>query len=159
VEGQYYVTGRLPPGLFKDDCVFIDPTTRVVGAQKYATVVASLFDAAHSRADLLSIAPGGRGPGADEDDSPQTVVLRWRLEGRLALPGNPPVKAYTGTTTYSLDDGGAVVEQLERWDITAADAFASSFLPSWAWRGAPPAPPAEVLRMQEQGQGGVTIDY
>jgi hypothetical protein len=163
-EKQYYVTGALPPGLFADDCVFVDPTTRVQGAQRYADVVASLFDGAQSRADLLSIGPG---------PEPRTVLLRWRLEGRLALPGNPPVKAYTGSTLYRLSGSseaaaaaataaaaaaaeapGAlrVVEQIETWDISAFDAFASSFLPGWLWQGAPPAPPVEVLLREQKQQ-------
>lgn len=136
---QYYVTGDLPEGLFDDQCVFIDPTTRVVGAKKYANVVAKLFDGAHSRADLLSIAPGVE---------PSTVELKWRLEGQLALPGNPPIKAYTGSTLYRLDPAGKVREQVESWDVSAFDAFASSFLPKALWTGAPPAPPAKVLREQ-----------
>lgn len=150
---QYYVTGAIPPGLFADDCVFVDPTTRVQGTAKYSAVVASLFDASTSRADLISIGPGPQ---------PRTVELRWRLEGRLALPGNPPVKAYTGSTLYVLSEGGAaaaggggaplqVKEQIESWDISAFDAFASSFLPGW--KGAPPAPPIEeLLRQQKQQQ-------
>jgi hypothetical protein len=141
---QYYVTGDLPEGLFDDQCVFIDPTTRVVGAQKYAAVVAQLFDASNSRADLLSIAPGPQ---------PSTIELKWRLEGQLALPGNPPIKAYTGTTLYRLDPTtGRVKEQVESWDITAFDAFASSFLPKALWQGAPPAPPVEVLLKEQQQQ-------
>jgi len=141
---QYYVTGDLPDGLFDEQCVFVDPTTRVVGSAKYADVVARLFDAARSKADLLSIGPG---------PEPSTVALRWRLEGQLSLPGNPPIKAYTGTTQYVLDAAtGRVVEQLESWDITALDAFASSFLPASLWHGAPPAPPVEVLLQQQQQQ-------
>ncbi len=47
-------SGQITPGVFADDCVFTDPTTRVTGPQAYSRAVASLFDPAVSRADLIS---------------------------------------------------------------------------------------------------------
>lgn len=54
-ENQYYITGKLSPEVFEDDCVFTDPTTRVQGTETYAKAVASLFDPKTSRADLIDI--------------------------------------------------------------------------------------------------------
>jgi hypothetical protein len=54
-ENQYYITGKLTPEVFEDDCIFTDPTTRVQGTEYYAKAVASLFDPDTSRADLISI--------------------------------------------------------------------------------------------------------
>lgn len=54
-DNQYYITGKLSPEVFEDDCVFTDPTTRVQGTQTYAKAVASLFDPKTSRADLIDI--------------------------------------------------------------------------------------------------------
>ncbi|KAI8474812.1 MAG: hypothetical protein J3K34DRAFT_406682, partial [Monoraphidium minutum] len=127
--GQYYVTGKLTPSLYEPDALFVDPTTRVQGVTKYTTAVAALFDPATSRADLISLAEG---PGGDE------ITLRWRLEGSLKLLGGRPIKPYTGTTRYVLDASGLIKLHEETWDISAADAFISTFLPGY---GAPPAPP------------------
>jgi hypothetical protein len=57
-------------------------------------------------------------------------------------PPHPP----KGTTQYSLDAAGLISRHEETWDISAADAFISTFLPAY---GAPPAPPVEVLRGQQ----------
>lgn len=129
VEGQYYVTGKLTPSLYEPDALFIDPTTRVQGVEKYTAAVAALFDPAESRADLISIR---------EDPKDDVIVLRWRLEGKLNLLGGLPIKPYTGTTRYVLDAAGLISKHEETWDISAADAFISTFLPGF---GAPPAPP------------------
>ena len=58
------------------------------GLRKYTAAVAQLFDAAESKAELISMR-------ALDDRS---LELRWRLEGVLQLPGRPRIKPYTGTT-------------------------------------------------------------
>ena len=50
-----YITGKLTPSVFTQDCIFTDPTTRVQGVEKYTKAVAALFDHKSSRADLISI--------------------------------------------------------------------------------------------------------
>ncbi len=50
-----YITGKLTPSIYSRDCVFVDPTTNVKGVETYSKAVASLFDKANSRADLISI--------------------------------------------------------------------------------------------------------
>jgi len=45
-----------------------------------------------------------------------------------------------------LDDAGLIKLHQETWDITATDAFVSTFLPSY---GAPPAPPVAELGRQQ----------
>ena len=70
--------------------------------------------------------------------------------GPLPPPNNAPnpdpttqnKKKTTGTTVYTLGADGLIESHAETWDISAADAFVSTFLPSY---GAPPAPPAEEL--------------
>lgn len=139
VEGQYYVRGTtLTPSIYEPDAVFKDPTTNVAGVEKYTTAVAALFDPAASRADLVSIST---------DAGSNTIRLRWRLEGKLRLLGGLAIKPYTGTTTYYLDDAGLISRHEEAWDITALDAFASTFFPGF---GASPAPLAEQLRAQAE---------
>ncbi|KXZ49046.1 hypothetical protein GPECTOR_23g132 [Gonium pectorale] len=127
VEKQYYVTGVLSRELFAPECVFIDPTVQVTGVEPYVKALQTLFDPSTSRADLISLQMTG----------PNTVALRWRLEGSLKL-GGLKIKPYTGTTLYTLSDDGRVVRHEETWDISTVDAFVSTFLPGF---GAPPAPP------------------
>lgn len=127
VEGQYYVTGNITRDLYAANCVFKDPTVTVTGVEPYAKAIATLFDPAASRADLISIRAEG----------PSSVVLRWRLEGALQL-GGLKIKPYTGTTVYILGDDGKIVRHEETWDISTLDAFLSTLVPSF---GAPPAPP------------------
>ncbi len=55
------------------------------GVEPYTRAVATLFDPAESRADLVDIAV---------TDS-QTITLHWRLEGKLRL-GGLRIKPYTG---------------------------------------------------------------
>lgn len=49
------MTGNLTRDIFTPDCVFADPTTRVVGVDRYSDAVAKLFDKKASKADLISI--------------------------------------------------------------------------------------------------------
>eukprot|EP00878_Enallax_costatus_P003264 GHUV01003467.1.p1 GENE.GHUV01003467.1~~GHUV01003467.1.p1 ORF type:complete len:135 (+),score=28.65 GHUV01003467.1:447-851(+) len=128
MDSRYYVTGKLTPSLYDDQCTFKDPTTNVKGVKPYTTAVASLFDPTVSKADLLSSKVSG----------PNSVTLRWRLEGKLKL-GNLSIKPYTGTTVYTVDEeSGLITKHTETWDISALDAFVSTLIPSF---GAPPAPP------------------
>ena len=132
VQNQYYITGTLSKDIYTPDCLFIDPTTRVKGVKQYSNAVASLFEPAKSRADLISL-------GVENE---RTLKLRWRLEGALKVPGSPKIKPYTGTTLYKLNSAGLIQEHLEEWDISALDAFVSCLFPSF---GAAPAPPIEDL--------------
>lgn len=57
----------------------------------------------------------------------------------MLLPGNLPIKPYTGTTVYTVDESsGKITAHTETWDISALDAFVSTLVPGF---GAPPAPP------------------
>lgn len=125
---QYYVTGNLTPSVFTKDCVFVDPTTRVRGVEKYSKAVALLFDRDTSRADLISI----------KVQDPHTITTRWRFAASLNVPGKPKLKPYTGSTQYCINSEGLIYEHKEEWDISALDAFVSILFPSF---GATPAPP------------------
>jgi len=73
----------------------------------------------------------------------------WLVQGQVAtfaliwLPGNLPIKPYTGTTVYTMDDSsGLIVRHDETWDISALDAFVSTLVPGLNF-GAAPAPPVK----------------
>eukprot|EP00775_Hariotina_reticulata_P010433 gene10433-10591_t len=122
--------GNLTKSLYDSKCVFKDPTTNVKGVEPYTKAVAALFDPSVSHADLISTDISG----------PDSISLRWRLEGKLKI-GNLPIKPYTGTTVYTMNDStGLIVRHDESWDISALDAFVSTLLPGLNF-GAPPAPP------------------
>jgi Uncharacterized conserved protein (DUF2358) len=134
---HYYITGRLTPELYADDCLFDgpDPDVPVVGLVKYVDATSKLFYRPKSRVDLLSI---------QTLDGCEKVRAHWRLEGALNLPWKPAIKPYTGSTLYSFNDQGLVCSHVEEWSISAFDAFASTLLPALQF-GEPPAPPANFL--------------
>ncbi|CEL99516.1 unnamed protein product [Vitrella brassicaformis CCMP3155] len=121
LQGQYYVTGDLTPSIYAKDCIFIDPTVTVQGVDTYVRAVRNLFDPATSQADLLGLEV--------LDDS--HIRVEWRLGGSLKLPWKPVVKPYTGRTLYTLNDRGLIVRHEEEWDISAAQAFLSTFIPAF----------------------------
>jgi hypothetical protein len=60
-----------------------------------------------------------------------------------AAAGNFPIKPYTGSTVYTVDEAsGLITRHDETWDITAVDAFVSTLFPGLNY-GAPPAPPVK----------------
>lgn len=133
----YYITGRVTRAVYDEDCLFDgpDPDMPVRGLQKYLSSASQLFDTRRSRADL-------RRP-IEYDDAAGTVVAHWRLEGVLNLPWHPPVKPWTGSTTYHVDRGtGLIVTHREEWDISVPDAFISTLAP-WLEFGAPAARPVD----------------
>jgi hypothetical protein len=99
--------------------------------------VASIFSPESARADLITCKITG----------PSTIELTWRLEGVISQAGiDFQFKPYTGRTVYTLSkDTGKVMRQDETWDISQLDVFMGLFLPQF---GAPPAPPADVLRQR-----------
>jgi Uncharacterized conserved protein (DUF2358) len=162
---QYYVTGRLSAELYSDDCLFDgpDPDVPVTGLAKYTDATSNLFYRPLSRVDLLHIEvirgyenaevlASNAAPHANEVDTMVQIRAHWRLEGALNLPWRPKIKPYTGSTTYTFNDRGLVVAHVEEWSISALDAFASTLFPSIRL-GAPPAPPADVLRARNLADG------
>lgn len=137
-EGQYYVSGNLDRGIFEPDCVFTDPTINVKGTEKYAKAVSEIFSPKTSQADLISL----QITGSDK------IELEWRLAGVITQGGiDFKFKPYLGSTVYTLDEcSGKIRRQDETWKISTLDVFISIFFPSF---GAPPAPPADELRLRK----------
>lgn len=133
----YYITGKLTHKIYHDECFFDgpDPDMPVKGLQKYLLSASTLFDKKSSRADLIK-------PIAIDRNS-KTVKVYWRLEGILNLPWHPPVKPWTGSTTYHIGKSGLIERHVEVWDISVIDAFVSIVFPNWSF-GAPPAAPIDT---------------
>lgn len=142
VRRQYYVTGRLTPSLYRDDCLFDspDPDGHVRGLAKFCNAAAGLFDTRLSRVDLIDIY------AVDQ----RTVVAEWRLQGALMLPWRPYIKPYVGETTYTFDGDGLVCSHVDKWEISVIDAFLSVVFKNF---GTAPAPPASVLRQRKIREG------
>ena len=130
-EGKsYYITGKLSKNIYHDQCLFDgpDPDMPVRGLYKYLSFASSLFNHKLSRADLLK--------PIEVNEAQRTLTAHWRLEGVLNLPGHPPLKPFTGSTTYHVGDNRLIEKHVETWDISVFDAFISTVFPSF---GAPPA--------------------
>ncbi|CAM9824353.1 unnamed protein product [Phaeothamnion confervicola] len=138
---EWFVTGRCDASLFTDDFIFTDPSVSLKGLAAYSQGVARLFDQETSRAEMISVT------AADE----ATIVVVWRLEGRVNLPGKPRIKPYIVTTTYCRDGNGLIVSQQDEFDAPALEILLSSYLPGF---GRPPAPPASDLRKAAKAAAG-----
>eukprot|EP00752_Nemacystus_decipiens_P012928 g11442.t1 len=117
---RYYVTGELTPSLYRPDCLFTDPATRVASVDRYTAAVKLLFDPDNAQVDLLSLEV--------KDDN--HIFAEWRLQGYLKFPWHPYVKPYTGTTLYTLDPEGFITRHEETWSITALAAARATITPT-----------------------------
>ena len=119
--GAYFVTGNVTPGIFQDDCRFIDPTNTTKSLSKYVNALKILFDPENSSVDLRSI----------EVKDENTIVGVYDCEGYLKLPWHPRVKPYTGTVTWKTSKNGLIESQTQEWSgVSAAGAIMESFTPS-----------------------------
>jgi hypothetical protein len=72
-----------------------------------------------------------------------TAAAAAAAAGGDAAAGNLPIKPYTGSTVYTVDEAsGLITRHTETWDISAVDAFVSTLFPGLKY-GAPPAPPVK----------------
>jgi Uncharacterized conserved protein (DUF2358) len=110
----YYITGRLTPEIYRDDCLFDgpDPDMPVRGLRKFLNAASQLFDAKDSRCQLLSLEVQG-----------SVIVAHWIMNGTLRLPWRPKLPQVSGTTVYHFDGNGLVQRHEETWDLTAVEAF------------------------------------
>lgn len=77
--------------------------------------------------------------------SNNTIVVVWRLEGRVNLPFKPKIKPYVVTTTFGIDSSsGLINSQLDEFAVPGWDLLLSTFL--GAGFGAAPARPVEQLK-------------
>ena len=130
-EGQYYVSGKLSPEIYSDECFFDapDPDLPVRSLKRYSDALSGLFDPERSEIELVRLEPSA--------DSERAFIAHWRLSGHLKLPWRPAIKPYAGATLYEMDDDGLISSHTEAWSITAFDAFASTLFPSFGADAAP----------------------
>lgn len=129
--GGYFISGDISQDLFRDDCVFEDPTNRVNSLSQYQKALTLLFDPERSTVELL-----GNGLTVERDGENNgltTITGRLRSRGYLKVaPWKPYVKAYETTIVYTLDpDTGLVARQDQQWSKDATEALKETFTPSW----------------------------
>eukprot|EP00536_Pseudo-nitzschia_multiseries_P001443 jgi/Psemu1/180985/e_gw1.18.240.1 len=128
--GGYFVSGDLSKDLFKDDCVFEDPTNRVDSLDQYQTALGLLFDPERSTVRLLG---EGLAVDSDSDTAVTTITGRLRSRGYLGtLPWKPYITAYETTIVYTLDPStGLVARQDQTWSKGAKQALRETFSPAF----------------------------
>jgi hypothetical protein len=121
-QGGYFLSGDLSTDIFRDDCIFQDPTNEVRSLSQYQTALKILFDPNQSIVQLLS-------PLVVHEDK-RTVSANIRSRGFLQLPWKPYVTAYETNITYAVDDDGLISRQSQTWSKSASQALKESFTPT-----------------------------
>jgi len=119
--GGYFVSGDLTPEIFRDNCIFIDPTNSVSSLSRYQNALRILFDPDESTVRLVE-------PLVINEEE-RTVSGRIQSWGVLQLPWRPRVSSYETSITYSIDDDGLIYSQAQEWSIAASEALQETFTP------------------------------
>jgi Uncharacterized conserved protein (DUF2358) len=110
----YYITGRLTPAIYRDDCYFDgpDPDMPVRGLRKFLNAASQLFDSKQSFCELKKLEIQG-----------DVIVADWKMNGVLHLPWRPKLPEVNGQTIYHFDENGLIARHEETWDLSAVEAF------------------------------------
>jgi hypothetical protein len=121
-EGGYIISGDFSTDIFRDDCLFVDPTNSVASLSQCQKALRILFDTKQSRTQLLE--------PLQANAADRTISGRYRVRGFLKFPWKPFVSAYESNIVYKIDDDGLVYEQDQSWSKSAATALQQSFTPT-----------------------------
>jgi hypothetical protein len=122
-QGSYILSGDLSDDIFRDDCVFTDPTNRVRSLAQYKKALQILFDPELSVVQLV----GPLRVNATE----RTIAGVFRSRGVLKLPWKPFISAYEAEIVYKIDTDGLVYAQEQHWSKSSAEALRETFSPSF----------------------------
>ena len=120
--GGYFISGDLSEELFRDDCVFVDPTNSVASLSRYRNALRILFDPNQSAVRLIE--------PLTVNEKDRTLSGRVRSWGVLQLPWSPRISSYETKIVYSIDDDGLVYSQNQEWSIPASEALSETFTPA-----------------------------
>lgn len=138
-KGGYFITGDLSTDIFRDDCVFSDPTNQVKSLSRYQNALRILFDPTVSQVQVLS-------PLVIDEDA-RTISGRIRSRGYLQLPWRPFVSAYESSIVYTVNESGLIARQDQVWDSKSSiKALKETFTPSIV------APPPKSSRLHSPSQ-------
>jgi hypothetical protein len=121
-QGGYFLTGDLSTDIFRDDCVFSDPTNRVSSLNQYQNALRVLFDPSRSTVRLTT--------PLTVNAKERTISCRLRSRGHLQLPWRPYVTSYETTIVYAVDENGLISNQDQEWSKSASRALQETFTPS-----------------------------
>ncbi|XP_042517097.1 uncharacterized protein LOC122091297 [Macadamia integrifolia] len=123
-DSAYFVTGNFTPTIYAEDCIFEDPTIKFRGKDLYSR-------------NLKLLVPFFDGPSIvlqkiEKGMNSQTnfVLATWELRTYLKLPWRPLI-SIEGSTVYDLGDEFKIVRHAERWNVSALEAVAQIFTPSF----------------------------
>lgn len=164
-QGGYFLSGDLSGDLFRDDCIFADPTNRVDSLSQYQAALRILFDPQTSTVELIE--PLQVLVDDEEGEAGQrTIRGRIRSRGYLQLPWKPYVTAYESTIVYTVDRDGLISRQDQTWSKDALVALQESFTPSWvdpppksSQRSTTSTEPALVTKLFERINGRRPYEY
>ena len=152
--GGYFLTGDLSRDLFRDDCVFEDPTNRVDSLNQYQTALTLLFDPENSSVELLDDGLKVVRERCLNSDDQCTTTIRGRLRSRGYLkvaPWRPYVKAYETNIVWTLDPKtGLIARQDQTWSKGASEALRETFTPTVSM------PPKSTIPKPDQEPKAVT---
>lgn len=124
--GGYFISGDLSFSLFRNDCLFIDPTNSVNSLSRYQNALTKLFDPLESKVEVLGPLEVVENSAVDLNSS--EIKARLRSSGTLLLPWRPYVEPYETEVTYRISKAdGLIYEQSQVWNITAYDALKQTF--------------------------------
>ena len=153
-KGGYFLTGDLSRDLFRDDCVFEDPTNRVDSLNQYQKALTLLFDPKTSSVELLDDGLKVVRERCLNSDDRCITTIRGRLRSRGYLkvaPWRPYVKAYETTIVWTLDPKtGLIAHQDQTWSKGASEALQETFTPTVSM------PPKSILPKPDQEPQAVT---
>lgn len=156
-QGGYFLTGDLSVDIFRDDCVFVDPTNQVSSLSQYQNALRVLFDPSQSTVEIIS--------PLQVDESARTISGTIRSRGVLQFPWHPRVKAYESSILYRVGEDGLIYEQSQTWSKSASEALRESFTPT-LFAPPPQSPfasssdePVEVTKLFDYLNGRRPTDY
>ena len=121
--GGYFITGDLSTDIFRDDCIFTDPTNQVASLSQYQKGVRLLFDPKTSVVELIE--------PLTIDTERRSLSGTIRSRGMLKLPWHPFITAYESKIIYTIDKDGIVARQDQTWSKGADDALRETFTPTF----------------------------
>lgn len=156
-QGGYFLTGDLSSDIFRNDCVFLDPTNQVASLSRYQAALRVLFDAERSVVELTE--------PLEVNDAARTISGTLRSRGFLQFPWQPYVTAYETKIVYRIDDDGLVFRQEQTWSKSAQQALQETFTPTLftppprSTRVQPPDEPAAVTALFDKINGRRPPEY
>ncbi|KAJ4969080.1 hypothetical protein NE237_015781 [Protea cynaroides] len=123
-DNAYFVSGNFTPTIYAEDCIFEDPTIRFRGRDLYSRNLKLLVPFFDRPSIVLQKIEKGI------NSQTNFVLATWELRTYLKLPWKPLI-SIGGSTVYDLGDELKIVRHAESWNVSAIEAVAQIFTPSF----------------------------